>query len=218
MEKTLQRLLKMVSPSAPTPLDLIQVLFGMRKPSFSPLPSERIAALEFLDTDLNDSQKDAVRFAVYEANELALIHGPPGTGKTSTLIECIRQLVAQNKRVLVCSASNLAVDNVLERLSKHLPANSMSRLGHSARILPGLVRSTLDYQTSNSDSGQITKEVKDEIEQWTKKLASGKMRGKERREGWGELRELRKEYRKREGAVIKGVVGQSKVVLSTCHG
>ena len=218
MEKTLQRLLKMVSPSAPTPPDLIQVLFGIRKPSFNPLSPDKAASLDFLDPTLNDSQKDAVRFAVYEANELALIHGPPGTGKTSTLIECIRQLVAQDKRVLVCSASNLAVDNVLERLSAHLPANSMSRLGHPARILPGLVRSTLDYQTSNSDSGQITKEVKDEIEQWTKKLASGKMRGKERREGWGEVRELRKEYRKREGAVVKGVVGQSKVVLATCHG
>lgn len=94
----------------------------------------------------------------------------------------------------------------------------MSRIGHPARVLPALMRNTLDYQTANSDNGQLTKDVKDEIESWTRKLTSGKLRGKERREGWQEVRELRKEYRKREGAVVKGVVGKSKVILATCHG
>jgi DNA polymerase alpha-associated DNA helicase A len=218
MERTLKILLRMASPTSPTPSDLIQILLGLRKPTFTPLPSDRAKGLEFMDTGLNESQKDAVRFAVYEANELVLIHGPPGTGKTSTLIECIRQLVAQDKRVLVCAASNLAVDNVLERLSNHLPRQSLSRIGHPARIMANLSQSTLDYQTLHSDAGQIAKELKAEIEDWTKKLTSGKLRGKERREGWGEVRELRKEYRKREGAVATGVLTQAKVVLATCHG
>lgn len=218
MEKTLKTVLKMASPSSPTPSGLIQVLLGSLRPSFHALDSVKLADLTYYDEGLNPSQRDAVRFAVYEADNIALIHGPPGTGKTSTLIECIRHLVAQNQRVLVCAASNLAVDNVLERLSNHLPRDSLSRLGHPARILANLSQSTLDYQTMHSDAGHIAKELKAEIEDWTRKLTSGKLRGKERREGWGEVRELRKEYRKREGAVATGVLSQAKVVLATCHG
>lgn len=218
MEKTLKTVLKMASPTSPTPSDLVQVLLGHKRPTFSPLPPYRASDLAYYDDGLNPSQREAVKFAVYEADHIALIHGPPGTGKTSTLIECIRHLVAQEKRVLVCAASNLAVDNVLERLSKHLPGSTLSRLGHPARIMANLSQSTLDYQTMHSDAGVIAKELKAEIEDWTRKLTSGKLRGKERREGWGEVRELRKEYRKREGAVATGVLNQAKVVLATCHG
>lgn len=218
MEKTLKTVLKMASPSSPTPSELIQALLGLRRPTFTPLPLDKSADLTFYDEGLNSSQRDAVKFAVFEADSIALIHGPPGTGKTSTLVECIRHFVAQEKRVLVCAASNLAVDNVLERLSKHLPGNTLSRIGHPARIMANLAQSTLDYQTLHSDAGQIAKELKTEIEDWTRKLTSGKLRGKERREGWGEVRELRKEYRKREGAVATGVLTQAKVVLATCHG
>lgn len=218
MEKTLKTVMKMASPASPTPSDLIQVLLGLRRPSFSRLAADKSAGITFHDEGLNPSQRDAVRFAVYESDNVALIHGPPGTGKTSTLVECIRHLVAQEKRVLVCAASNLAVDNVLERLSKYLPGNTLSRIGHPARIMSNLAQSTLDYQTMHSDAGQIAKELKAEIEDWTKKLTSGKLRGKERREGWSEVRELRKEFRKREGAVATGVLTQAKVVLATCHG
>lgn len=218
MKKTLKTVLKMASPSSPTPSDLVQVLLGLRRPTFTALDASKTADLTYYDEGLNPSQRDAVKFAVYEANNIALIHGPPGTGKTSTLIECIRHLVGQEKRVLVCAASNLAVDNVLERLAKHLPSNTLSRIGHPARILASLSQSTLDYQTMHSDAGQIAKELKAEIEERTKKLTNGKLRGKERREGWGEVRDLRKEYRKREGAVATGVLNQAKVVLATCHG
>lgn len=189
----MRKVLRMLSPSEAAPPGLVQVLFGLRQPSFTPLSPEERDGIVFLDENLNDSQRDAVRFAVYESNDVALIHGPPGTGKTSTLIECIRHLVQQDKRILVCSASNLAVDNILERLTPHLPSTVMSRIGHPARILPSLMKSTLDYQINYSNNGQITKDVKDEIESLTKRLTSGKVRGKERREGWMEVRELRKE-------------------------
>ena len=193
MERTLKRTLKLISPISPAPCDLVQGLLNLRQPSFSCLSTEKKDSIDFQEPNLNESQKDAVRFAVYEANEIALIHGPPGTGKTSTLIECIRHLVALEKRVLVCAASNLAVDNILERLSNHLPSHVMSRIGHPARILPKLTQSTLDYQIIHSNNGQITKDIKNEMESLTKKLTSGKVKGKERREGWQEVKELRKE-------------------------
>ncbi|OAL74414.1 DNA helicase [Trichophyton violaceum] len=69
---------------------LIRVLFGHTTPL--PLDFESVGPLEFMDPSLNDSQKEAIRFAL-ASREIALIHGPPGTGKTHTLIELIRQLV-----------------------------------------------------------------------------------------------------------------------------
>ncbi|KAG8879722.1 hypothetical protein FRB99_004849, partial [Tulasnella sp. 403] len=168
---------------------LVEVLMGKRQPS-APGP---VQDLQFLDPSLNPSQQDAVRFAL-EAQEVALIHGPPGTGKTHTLVEIIRQLVAKDKRVLVCGASNLAVDNLLERLVPHgIP---LTRLGHPARILPGLLPATLDTQAAASDESQLAKDVKKELED-TVNLLAGKGKGKkprgaERRKMWEEVRELRK--------------------------
>src|SRR5262249_59372597 len=94
-----------------------------------------------LDPALNDSQREAVRFAL-AAVDLAVIHGPPGTGKTTTVVEVIRQAVRRGDKVLVCAPSNLAVDNLLERLLAH--GDQAVRLGHPARVLPQLREHTLD--------------------------------------------------------------------------
>lgn len=49
---------------------------------------------------------------------MALIHGPPGTGKTRTVCEFIKQTVKlENSKVLACAPSNIAVDNMIERLA-----------------------------------------------------------------------------------------------------
>ncbi len=88
---------------------LRDILLYDREPTFRSKvkvsPSER----------LNRSQQDAVKFAM-SSNDLAIIHGPPGTGKTTTVVEVIRQAVANGERVLACAPSNTAVDNLLERL------------------------------------------------------------------------------------------------------
>src|SRR5207302_9074474 len=94
-----------------------------------------------LDLSLNASQLEAVRFAL-SAQDLAIIHGPPGTGKTTTVVELIRQAVRRGDRVLACAPSNLAVDNLLERLVA--AGESALRLGHPARVLPALRAHTLD--------------------------------------------------------------------------
>ncbi|KAG1059852.1 hypothetical protein G6F42_028160 [Rhizopus arrhizus] len=84
---------------------LINVLLGQSDLSTTVMPTD----INFFDETLNESQKEAVRFAL-GSPEVALIHGPPGTGKTYTLVEIIRQLsVNQNKRVLVCGPSNISV-------------------------------------------------------------------------------------------------------------
>src|SRR4029077_8152006 len=94
-----------------------------------------------LDPSLNDSQQKAVEFAL-SARDLAIIHGPPGTGKTTTVCELVRQAIRRGEKVLACAPSNLAVDNMLERLVSS-KAKAI-RVGHPARVLPGLREHTLD--------------------------------------------------------------------------
>lgn len=112
------------------------VLLGETPPSFESSPELRPSPAA-----LNEAQQSAVQFGL-EASDVAVIHGPPGTGKTTTIVELIRQAVAEGNKVLVCAPSNLAVDNVFERL---LAAGEKAvRLGHPARVLPELREHTLD--------------------------------------------------------------------------
>ena len=68
-------------------------------------------------SSLNAQQQEAVEFAL-RTEDVALIHGPPGTGKTTTVAELVRRLVVEHgRRVLVCAPSNVAVDNIGEKLA-----------------------------------------------------------------------------------------------------
>ena len=87
--------------------DRKDVLFGRRDPEFSE------GEETFIDN--NDGQNQAVNLAV-NAEDCALIHGPPGTGKTYTIARLIRALVARGDRVLLTAFTNRAVDNALEAL------------------------------------------------------------------------------------------------------
>ncbi len=83
------------------------VLFERREPEF--------ADVEETFVDNNHSQDTAVRLAV-GAEDIALVHGPPGTGKTHTLARAVRALVERDQRVLLSAFTNRAVDNAIEAL------------------------------------------------------------------------------------------------------
>ncbi|KAF8635577.1 hypothetical protein AX15_000227 [Amanita polypyramis BW_CC] len=213
-------------------LRLMQVLLGITPPSAKVLVTD----LRFFDSSLNASQKEAVRFSL-ESPEVSCIHGPPGTGKTHTLIEIIRQLTSVTPsnpkplRLLVCGASNLSVDNILERLlalssSEEGQKLKVTRIGHPARVMAreSILNSTLEVQASRTDQAALAKDVKDELEETLAvlsgkgKSAKGKKpRGAERRKMWEDIKALRKEYRQREGGVIRSVLSEAQVVLATCH-
>ncbi|PSQ44611.1 AAA family ATPase [Halobacteriales archaeon SW_5_68_122] len=89
--------------------DRKDVLFGRRDPSFSG-PTETYI-------DNNDAQNEAVNRSV-SAEDFALVHGPPGTGKTYTLARTVRALVADGQRVLLSAFTNRAVDNAIEALEE----------------------------------------------------------------------------------------------------
>ena len=215
MNQTMTHLEKM-NEADHTPF--IRVLFGLDSvtpvPADLDLPSSDFANISWDNTSLNDSQKSAVRFAL-ASREVALIHGPPGTGKTYTIIELILQLLARNQRVLVCGPSNISVDNIVERLAPHgLP---LVRLGHPARLLPSVLAHSLDLLTRTSEAAAIVRDVAKEMDAKQASVKKTKS-GKERREIYSQLRELRKEYRERERGCVDQLIRQSKVVLATLHG
>ena len=124
-------------------------------------------------------------------------------------------MLQRKLRVLVCGPSNVSVDNIVERLAPHkLP---IIRLGHPARLLPSVLNHSLDVLTTTSDAAEIVKDVRKEMD--SKQASIKKTRnGRERRAIYGEMKELRKEYREREKQCVTSLVGGSKVVLATLHG
>jgi DNA replication ATP-dependent helicase Dna2 len=94
--------------------DRKDVIFGRRDPEFRE-PADRPADAPDAYIDNNAAQNEAVELAV-DAEDCALIHGPPGTGKTYTIARAIRALVAEGNRVLLSAFTNRAVDNALEAL------------------------------------------------------------------------------------------------------
>ena len=181
---------------------LIQTLFG--ETDFSPNTSEVVPEINYFNSNLNDSQKEAIKWSLSQ-KELAIIHGPPGTGKTTALIEFILQCVRTfGLRVLATAPSNVAVDNLLEKLSAATDV-SLVRLGHPARSMAQLHKYSLDAAIARSDQFQIVCDMRSEIDALIK----------QRKSSFNEIKSLRKELKDREKKVLKQVLSDSKVVLST---
>lgn len=115
-------------------------------PKFSPA-----AIGNFFNSNIerNSAQRRSVELALSEHAAVSCIQGPPGTGKTSVIVEIIRQhCVKGGGPVLVASQSNLAVDNVLERLIE-LPDIFSIRLGRKERVAAPLVKILLENAAAN---------------------------------------------------------------------
>ncbi len=97
--------------------------------------SSRPAARYTFDTPrmpwLNASQERAVG-EVLRAKDVAVVHGPPGTGKTTTLVEAVYETLRRESQVLVCAQSNMAVDWISERLVDR--GLSVLRIGNPSRV------------------------------------------------------------------------------------
>ncbi len=103
---------------------LRDVILGNANPTFRHLPT-----LSF--PWLNQSQQHAIQ-RVVEAGEVAIVHGPPGTGKTTTLVEAIIETLQRETQVLVCAPSNAAVDWISEQLMRR--SVHVLRVGNPLRM------------------------------------------------------------------------------------
>jgi superfamily I DNA and/or RNA helicase len=117
--------------------ELRDVLLGAKLASFREQKTDDL----FYPSPLNDSQLAAVRNVV-SAQDVAIIHGPPGTGKTTTLVQTILETIRRERRVLVCAPSNTAVDLLTEKLAER--GVNVIRLGNPSRVSDLLLKHTLD--------------------------------------------------------------------------
>lgn len=222
MVSTMNKLAEMDSPN-----EIIRLLLGQRKYT----PPGTVPKVEFFNQNLNPSQQRAIEFAM--ASDVLIVHGPPGTGKTYTLIELIKQLAFnRNERVLVCGPSNISVDTILERLSvdfnsdkkgkgrkkSRAGAQELVRVGHPARLLEVNLRHSLEVLSKSTGEGSgIVRDIEADIMQTLKDAKKCKRYG-ERRQLWAQVKELKRELRVREKKVVADLVGGARVVVATLHG
>ncbi len=135
--------------------ELRDVVVGRRRPD----PAGEEDVDRWFDDQLDDSQRRAVRRAL-AAPDLFLVHGPPGTGKTTTLVEVIRQHVARGRSVLATADSNVAVDNVVEMLAS--AGADAVRVGHPARVTPALREHTLDSRLRGNETWRASRELREQ--------------------------------------------------------
>lgn len=103
----------------------------LRNLFYSTTPAERFSFEAMRFPWLNASQEKAVNEILW-AKDVAIVHGPPGTGKTTTLVEAINETLMRESQVLVCAQSNMAVDWISEKLVDR--GVNVLRIGNPTRV------------------------------------------------------------------------------------
>ena len=180
-------------------------------------PARPIAAMRWtaFDPALDERQRMAVDAAL-RAGDIALIHGPPGTGKTRTLVEVVRQRVRRGERVLCAAPSNTAVDNLGHGVTLADPTLRAVRLGHPARVHPALAGLTLDAQVDSDGATRLAREWRDRARQ-LRKTAFGR-HGAEAKALWQEARALDRDAARELANCERAILGRAEVILATCAG
>lgn len=213
--KRMRQSLNLVRRSEKSALKLLRDIFLEDKPA----SIGKKIPFELNNTKLNKYQVQAVERSL-AAEEVAIIHGPPGTGKTTVLMEIILQTVQRGGRVLASAPSNIAVDNMVEKL---LPWNlKIVRMGHPARIMDSLRHVTLSALQEEHMLMDQVRRIEDERYELLTQLRRRAGRGgglsvAERREIQSRVNQLRKEGNDMEFGLRRQIIQESQVVLCT-HG
>jgi len=186
----------------------------------APRFDERPRTAPGIDHALNPEQALALELAE-RAQDVMLVHGPPGTGKTTVLVELVRRAASRGEKVLASAPSNLAVDNLAERLVA--AGIDVVRVGHPARVLPAVVEHTLDQKTEAHPQARIAAEL---VAQALQLRADARKRHQRRGPGRfsearaqeREARQLLSEARELEDRAESAVLEKAQVVLATLTG
>ncbi|MCS6824552.1 MAG: AAA domain-containing protein [Cytophagaceae bacterium] len=197
-------------------LYLRDVLLGITPPTYNHHKSEALVQIPYL----NDIQNTAVN-KILQARDVALIHGPPGTGKTTTLIASILYTLQHEDQVLVCAPSNAAVD-LLTVLLKEKGVRVL-RVGNPARIQDDLLSLSLDGAMCLHKEYKTIKEYRKRASEFKNmamkyKRHYGPEERAQRKAILAEARKIMKEAEDIEKYICQDLVSKAQVITSTLVG
>lgn len=137
----------------PTLFSLFKQLHGLKKMETSKIEFSS-GTLSFFNNKLNQSQQYAIE-GIVQNKGLIIVHGPPGTGKTTTLTEAVLQLIKKGEKVLVSAPSNTAVDNIARSLIA--AGAGILRVGNSSKADARIFAFTPEGKMGG---GRLQKEIK----------------------------------------------------------
>lgn len=194
---------------------LIRILTGTEKPDFY----TRESYPPF--TRLNESQQAAVE-KILAATHLAIVHGPPGTGKTTTLVQAIKALLQKDReKILVVASSNAAVDLLSERLSDE--GLNVVRVGNPARVNERQMDLTLDSKVATHNSAKEIKRLRKQAAEYRDlaqkyKRNFGAAEREQRKALFTEARNLVREVEKTEQYIVDDILSKADVITATLVG
>ncbi|QNK61284.1 AAA family ATPase [Pedobacter sp. PAMC26386] len=194
---------------------IVRILMGDLSPSFNNQD------YKYTIPSLNTVQQDAVN-KILSAADLAIVHGPPGTGKTTTLVQAIKALIKQDhQQILVVAPSNTAVDLLSEKLADE--GLNILRVGNPARVSERLTALTLDSKMAEHSSMKEMKSLKKQANEY-KNLAHkykrnfGKAEQEQRKALFSEAHKIMKEVGNTEQYIIDDLIAKAQVITATLVG
>jgi ATP-dependent RNA/DNA helicase IGHMBP2 len=212
----MQNALKQASALSAKPQEgrLVNVLTGQKSPAFNTPPPVSIPRL-------NASQTAAVQ-KIVSAQDLAIVHGPPGTGKTTTLVQAIKTLIHQHKKqILVVAPSNTAVDLLSDKLTDE--GLNVLRIGNPARVSEKLFSLTLDSKMAEHRDNKEVKKLKKQAGAYKDmahkyKRSFGKAERDQRKALFQEAHRIMKDVAATEQHIIDDLVAKAQVITATLVG
>ena len=181
------------------------------KPALDPV------TISFYNKNLNESQQQAVT-AITQNDELTIVHGPPGTGKTTTLVEAIAQLVQAGEKVLVSAPTNTAVDNIAKGLIKQ--GMQLLRVGNTSKVDAAIFEHTPEGKLSNSKQLKEIKQLRIRAEEFRKmalkyKRSFGKADREQRNLLFKEVKNIRAEIKQLQAYNEEKLYREADVIAGT---
>ena len=160
---------------------------------------------------LNRTQEEAVN-KVFHAKDVAIVHGPPGTGKTTTLVEAIYETLHRENQVLVCAQSNMAVDWISEKLVDR--GVSVLRIGNPSRVNDKMLSFTYERRfEAHPDYPQLWS-----IRKAIRELYSRSRKGAERESVRQKINSLKDRATELEIRINESLFAEARVIACTLVG